>query len=647
MKKILMIAAISGLAAKSFAQDNPCKPNAQIAAAEREAAKKRFDGNLKALASNDFTVSYYRCRWNINPTQFYISGNVTSVFNITQTTSSITYDLSNTLTVDSVKMRKDKLTFSRGTDNTLKINLPSSYAAGKQDSLTIFYKGTPGNSGFGSFIQSSHSGTPVIWTLSEPYGAKDWWPCRNGLDDKADSIDIYVTYPSQYKLASNGLLMNTTLSGGNATTWYKHRYPIATYLVAISVTNFATFSENVQLRKTLLPVIDYIYPEDSAYFRSNNYFVLQAMKLYDSVWADYPFSKERYGETEFGWGGGMEHQTNSFVTSPDEGLVVHELAHQWFGDKITCGSWQDIWLNEGFATYNAEYLYNERYHPELVLANAKSERQYITILPNGSVWVDDTTSVNRIFDGRLSYSKGAFVIRMLRSTIGDQAFFKGMRNYQSDPKIAYGFARTADLQRNLEQASGQNLTYFFNQWFYGQGYPSITTKWSQTGTGPVTITVSETTSHSSVSFFKMRLPVQLKKGSQSKMFYLKVASNGQSFTVNPGFAADTLIIDPNVEFLSKNNKSIRTTAPASSSFTVSPNPFTNTLQVNLNNSVAGKTGIVKLMDNLGNVLASQYFTTTGSAQKVQMQVSNNVLPGIYQLHLVVDGKNEMQTVIKQ
>lgn len=647
MKKNFLSAAILLLATQSFGQDNLCKPTAMIAAAEKASFQKRFNGTLNSLASNDFTVNYYRCQWNVNPSQFYISGTVTSYFNIVQSTNSITYDLSNTLAVDSIKMRSSKLSFSRGNDNTVKILLPSTYSAGKKDSISIYYKGTPGNSGFGSFIQSTHSGKPVIWTLSEPYGAKDWWPCRNGLDDKADSIDIFVRYPSGNKLSSNGMLVSTVADGSYLTTHYKHRYPVATYLVAISVTNFATFTEYVQLKNKLLPVIDYIYPEDSALFRNYNYYVLDALKLYDSVWAPYPFENERYGETEFGWGGGMEHQTNSFVVSPEEGLVVHELAHQWFGDKITCGSWQDIWLNEGFATYNAEYLYNERYHPERVKSNAISERQYITILPNGSVWVSDTSSVNRIFDNRLSYSKGAFLIRMLRLTLGDIDFFKGIRNYQKDPKVSYGFARTADLQRNLEQASGQNLKYFFDQWFYGQGYPSITTKWSQTGSGAISVTVSETTSHSSVSFFKLKLPVMVKGGSKSKMYYLKVANNNQTFILNPGFAADEIVIDPDVQLITKNNKSIRTTAPAKSLiFSASPNPFINNIQVNIN-EVVGQKGILQLMDNAGHVFASATFVTTGNEQKIQFPVNASILPGIYQLSLKVNEKIGMQSVIKQ
>ena len=646
MKKIVLFAAILAVTNKTRAQDNPCKPAELIAAAEKAAFQKRMQRPLNTLASSNFTVNYYRCEWNINPAKNFISGTVTSYFITTQSTSSLTYDLANQLTVDSVRMRNKKLTISRGTNNTLTITLPSAYAAGRKDSISIYYQGVPPSGGFGSFVQTTHSGTPVIWTLSEPYGAKDWWPCRNGVDDKADSIDIYVTHPSKYKLSSNGLQVSRIIKGTDATTHYKHRYPVASYLVAIAVTNFATFTENVQLKKSLLPVITYVYPEDSAFFRNNNHFVLDAMKLYDSVWADYPFANERYGETQFSWGGGMEHQTNSFVTSPDEGLVAHELAHQWFGDKITCGSWRDIWLNEGWATYNAHYLYNERYHPDQVKQTAISDRTTITILPTGSVFVDDTSSVNRIFDSRLSYSKGGFVLRTLRMTLGDKAFFRGVRKYNQDPLVIYNFARTSDFQRNMEAASGKDLDYFFNKWIYGKGYPSITVNWSQTGSGAATVKVSETTSHVSVPFYKIKLPLLFKNNTQSKLVYLDVNTNNQSFSVTPGFAADTVIIDPDIMLISKNNKSIRTTLSAGIAFNVSPNPFTNTLQVLLDTE-AGKKGIMQLMDNTGHVFASSSFTTTGKGQKLQLAVNKTIPSGLYQLHITVDGKNSMQAVIKE
>jgi len=532
MKSILLSVLVLIIFSTTKAQDASCKTVNAIASSEAAAHARLFAKDMSALtaASGNYSVHYYRCDWTIDPNVYYIKGKVTPHFIVTSATNQLVFDLSSALHVDSIYMRKKKLTFSQASNETLTVQLPKTYQAGKRDSLTIYYQGEPTGSGFGSFIQSTHNNKPVIWTLSEPYGARDWWPCRNGLDDKADSIDIYVTRRSLYKTSSNGVLVNTVKKGSNTTTHYKSRYPIASYLVAFAVTNFSVFTDNVQLGNTTLPVISYVYPEDSASFHSNTHFMLDAMRLYNDKFVPYPFINERYGQTEFGWGGGMEHQTNSFITSPGENLMAHELAHQWFGDRVTCGSWEDIWLNEGFATFCADFLYNETYAPSQLKTYVRQDLLNITSAPGGSVKVDDTTSVGRIFDGRLSYDKGAFLLRMLRFTLGDSAFFAGIINYLNDPKLQYNFARTTDLRAHLETASGKDLGYFFTQWYSGQGYPSFTVNWSQDASNIASINISQTTSHSSVSFFRVPLALQFKKGSQTKTIIVDHTTNNQFVT---------------------------------------------------------------------------------------------------------------------
>jgi aminopeptidase N len=160
-----------------------------------------------ASASNNFDVNYYRCEWEVDPGVRYIRGIVTLYYTITSATNSISLDLMNTLNTDSVKQRNNALENIHN-NNVLQINFSDNISAGTEDSITIFYNGIPANTGFGSFVQSTHSTVPIIWTLSEPYGSRDWWPCKNGLDDKADSIDIIIIHPSQYKAASNGLLQS-------------------------------------------------------------------------------------------------------------------------------------------------------------------------------------------------------------------------------------------------------------------------------------------------------------------------------------------------------------------------------------------------------------------------------------------------------
>jgi aminopeptidase N len=254
----------------------------------------------------------------------------------------------------------------------------------------------------------------------------------------------------------------------------------------------------------------------------------------------------------------MEHTTMTFMGGWNRGLIAHELAHQWFGNKVTCGSWEDIWLNEGFATY-LDALVIEHFDGATTFRNWRSTTvNSITSRSYGSTFVSDTTSVNRIFDWRLSYQKGAMILHMLRYKLGDEAFFQGLKNYLADPKIAYSYARTMDLQNHLEAVSGKDLTEFFNDWFYGEGYPTYEVTWYQSPTTKeVQFTVNQTQSHNSVSFFEMPLPIRVKGSSgQSEMIRLEISENGQTFNTSLNFDIISIEIDPDKELISRNNSAV-------------------------------------------------------------------------------------------
>jgi len=611
--------------------ENLCKAVDEIAASERNLFQRILSVN-RSQASSNFQVIYYRCIWDIDPAVRYIKGNVTSHFITNSSSNSISYDLATQLTVDSVYYHGSKISFSRPTD-LLQINFPANISASQKDSVTIFYKGIPPNTAFGSFVQDFHNGTPVIWTLSEPYGSRDWWPCRNGVDDKADSIDFIISCPNAYRASSNGMLTNETDNGITRTAFYKHRYPIASYLVAFAVTNFKVLNHSVQLGNINLPMITYCYPEDENAFQVNTPKVLQSLSVFHQYFSAYPFINEKYGHTQFGWGGGMEHQTNSFITSPNENLMAHELAHQWFGDKVTCGSWQHIWLNEGFATY-LSYFYFEKIDPAGHLSRIKSLNNSITSLPDGSVFVEDTTNIGRVFSSRLSYNKGAYLLHMLRWVVGDTLFFRGLRQYVNDPALAYGFAKTNDLKRNLEQISNKNLTEFFNDWFIGQGYPSYTVKWTQNKNDWARITVSQTTSHASVSFFEMPLALKFKKGSQEKTVVVNNTKNNEIFWEEIGFKADTVIIDPDYWVLSKNNVSVKEAALAGpgNEIKVYPVPTSSTdVTLSIKNPVE-KTMMLRIFNTAGQLVWQQQINTPGRDEQVQINISR-FSAGVYLLHI--------------
>jgi aminopeptidase N len=604
------------------AQEIQCKQNfIDIAALEQKRFTSSNHDETRTFASSNFSIYYSRCIWKVDPAVRYIEGRVTSYITASASTNTITFDLTNSLVVDSILFRNHKIGFTQNANSTLDVQLTATLNANQKDSVTICYKGIPGNTGFGSFIQTTHNSTPVIWTLSEPYGARDWWPCRNGLDDKIDSIDVCIVHPNQYKATSNGLLQSEITVGPTTTTFFKHRYPIASYLVCFSVTNFSVFTNSVQLGNVNLPVISYVYPESINDFQPYTYKVLDAMQLFHNTFAPYPFIKEKYGHTQFGWGGGMEHQTNTFLINTDANLMAHELGHQWFGNKVTCGSWQDIWLNESFATYCANY-YAEKFDTsffQLILTNHLAQ---ITSLPDGSVMVDDTTNVNRIFNSRLSYNKGAYVLRMLRFTLGDSLFFRGIRQYQNDATLQYSFARTADFKRNMEQVSGKDLTYFFNQWITGQGYPSFQIQWSQNKNNWVKIKVNETTSHSSVSFFKTPLALTFKNTFQQKTIIIQVNSNGAETWADIGFAADTVLIDTEKQLISKNNTStkIKSSTANINEIKLYPNPVQDNLYVSLKNP-SDKKLTIQIYTSIGQLISQQQFDTIGQDELLELSFS--------------------------
>lgn len=510
----------------------------------------------KSTGWSSYDLEYHRIHWNLDPAVKNISASVLTIFQAKENLDTLTFDLLNNMTVDSVIHKQNQVSYTHNNDKIF-IVFPQFVSKGDRDSVTVYYHGSPsGQSGFGAFTQSNHNGVPVIWTLSEPYGASEWWPCKNTLKDKIDSMDIYIHTSPGYKAASNGKLISETVNGQNKVIHWQHHYPITSYLVAVSVTNYTSFTDYAMLNSgDSVKVLNYVYPEDSAYIRPQAKEVTKVIELFNNLFIDYPFADEKYGHAQFGWGGSMEHQTMSFMGTFSFGIVAHELAHQWFGDMVTLSNWPDIWLNEGFATYLTGLSYEYLFPSSNYWSTWKSNQiNNITSKPGGSVYCDDTSNTGRIFNGRLSYAKGAMLLHMLRWKMGDSAFYKGIRNYLNDPLLKYGYASTADLKYHLEQSSGLILDEFLNDWFYGEGYPSYQITWVQHSPDSLEMQINQITSHSSVNFFEMPLQFKVKNSTQDTLIRVDHNSNGQSFVLKPGFMADSLIFDPNMWIISANNQ---------------------------------------------------------------------------------------------
>ena len=531
--------------------------------AEMKSSSKRMNLAVNPNTLN-YDITYHKLEFTVDPSVNYISGKVTTTYTAISNMTTLTFDLTSSIIVSSVKKNGVNLTFLQNASNELIINLPATQTTGTLATVEIIYEGDPTSSGFGSFTADVHNGTPVLWTLSEPFGARDWWPCKQDLNDKIDNIDVYITAPSQYQSVSNGMEQSAIVNGASKTTHFKHNYPIPAYLIAIAVTNYQIYNQQAGLgtvASPFFPIVNYMYPETAPANQASLAPTPAIMNLYESLFGDYPFRNEKYGHAQFGWGGGMEHTTVSFMTAGGSGgysrsLIAHELGHQWFGDKITCGTWKDIWLNEGITEYLAG-LVVENLDGQTSFTNWKNSKNIsITSQPTGNLYLTDaqSTDVNRIFSSRITYNKGSMVTNMLRFKMGDINFFQAMKNYLADPNYAYAYAITPQFQAKLESVHGSSLQEFFNDWVYNQGYPTYTINAYNSGAGQATVQISQVTSDPSVSFFEMPVPVRLTgAGGQVKDVVLDNTTNGQSFNVPVTFTVTGVTFDPNKNIISKNN----------------------------------------------------------------------------------------------
>ena len=557
---------------------------------ERSNFSKMLSFNVNPNTLN-YDLKSQRLEIQVDPAVQMISGTVTSQFIPNQNMSSIYFDLANTLTVSEVKFHGNNLTFSQLSTKELKIDFSSALQANALDSLSIKYSGVP-DASTEAFTTSKQSGVSVLYTLSEPYGAQEWFPTKQSLNDKIEKIQMIVTAPSQYNVASNGKLISETVSGANKITFWQTKYPIPAYLIALGITNYTKFNDTIGM--PAFPFVNYVYPSTAANatLMSNIQYTKQILINYEQYFGPYPYRNEKYGHMEFGWGGGMEHATMTSIGGGtwDKILIAHELAHQWFGDKVTCGTWNDIWINEGFATFG-EHLTHEKLldTPAAFQTYLKGQLNLITYLPNGSVYVSDANlgNINVIFDSRLSYAKGGYVLRMLKWILGDNNFYQALKDYNSRPNLAYSYAKTQDFNTSLLQSSGIDFTEFFNEWIYGQGYPTYDIQYGQSPVNKnLNFKISQTQSNTSVPYFKMPLPIKVTGTlGETAYFALNNDFNNQYFTESLNFTVSKIEFNYDLQIIEKNstvtqNSSLVTNESLSDSkIQIYPNPVKDNLTI--------------------------------------------------------------------
>ena len=499
-------------------------------------------------------------------------------------------DLSQALTVDSISF--PCVSFYQE-DDKIQIQLDKSYEPGEIIELIIYYHGSPINPGGykGLVYETHHGNEPVIATLSTPFLAHSWYPCKDGPEDKADSVWIDITIDKrvvngiEMMAVSNGVLEDTMSTGSKKTFKWRHRYPIVTYYIMAAISNYKTITDSYTDDSGNSLPLEYFVFEESSTNLDGIVKIPEVIDFFSSVFGEYPFFAEKFGMTQLGFYGAIENQTNVIQNSLDTNwfmVTVHEMAHMWFADMITCETWHDGWLNEGFATYSEalwlEYDQGiEAYHVDM------NKLQYFD---SGTVYLENTDDPFEIFVP-IIYTKGAWVLHMLRGVVGDSLFFQSLKNYATDVDFMYKHSTTLQFQEVFENTCNTDLEYFFDQWIYDEYYPIYKYNFSQDESGKLHVTLYQAQDEilGARPVFEMPVPLYIKFEDNSDSTVTAWNNEKmQQFEFNIEKDVKYVLVDPDRWVLRQ--ESFDPELPVSVSehikfvnTKVFPNPFTNTLTI--------------------------------------------------------------------
>jgi aminopeptidase N len=612
------------------------------------------NGTPHQYLESQYDVKFHHLDLEVGISNKSIRGSVRTVAEVTSTAGMDTFafELHQNLTIDSVVYAGQRL-IMRNTGAERRAILPSSIPAGQQVDLKIFYRGTPPTSAQGAIgdgFSNAASGrwnNRATWSLSQPYSAYEWWPCKQSLGDKIDSTWFFITTANTNKAGSNGVLERIVpLSGNRSRYEWKSRHPICYYLVSLAVAEYVDYSFKVKLPGVQDSVLvqNYVYnnPQTLPTFKPEIDRTKDMLILFSDLFGIYPYAYEKYGHAMAPFSGGMEHQTMSTMGFFDFGLIAHELGHQWFGDYVTCASWKDLFINEGFASYS-EYLAEEFLNsPQAARTLMNNVHSNVLSQLGGSVWVPDTSDVNRLFSSRLSYDKGSAIIHTLRYELNnDSIFFLSLRNFlqQYGNNVALGI----DLKDVVESTSGLNLSDFFNQWYFGEGYPIYRVQYNYDNRHLV-MKVTQTTSALVTPLFKSDVDFTLRRvGGRDTIVRLYVDQNIKTFEIPLDTSITTVIVDPNNWILNTTNgvsrdTSLKYTSPTTSikeeleqKLSLYPIPASNQLFV-INESSTNAELFLEIFDQNGKLIFNE------STENTMHKINTSSLPnGLYLIKLSIQG----------
>jgi aminopeptidase N len=565
----------------------------------------------------NYDVKQYNLDLQISNLSPSISGNVTVTSLVTSlkldtfiielitSTKAVNYTF---MKVDSVKVNNTIKSFVHQ-DDLIIIPTINSITQGSLFSVQVFYHGLATAFDFTRLNDGTmlyNQGIRVVknqkqsFSMSESRGAKIWWPCKQDLTDKADSVTFYITTDSLNQSGSNGILKSTQYLPNKKVRYkWETKCPIDYYLISFVVgpyKEYITYAPLTSLNDSVK--IQSLLNVNSPNYQRNLKGIevtKRLIKVFSDLFGDYPFKNEKYGycvvDTSVD---GMENQTmttinsrafdtipGSFSYNTPSWVLAHELAHSWFGDYVTCKTWNDIWINEGFASY-MEYIALQKLHLDALAKEWMTASHQRAENIGKSVYVNDINDDENIFNFGLIYKKGAIILHTLRYEINnDTVFFKGLRNYLT--KYARSVASGADFQKEMETTVGSDLTDFFNQWYYGEAYPVFNIHWYQKN-DTLTLISNQTTNSSKTPFFKTHFDVGLKFLPSDSIIRLYQNINNQTFKVPIKKKVTSIEIDPN-NWILKRIESITTgindIGKSSNSVRIYPTPFNETANLEL------------------------------------------------------------------
>ncbi len=511
---------------------------------------------LTAESTHSYNVLHYLIDLQLPMTSRYLEGAVTISCRSNEDNLSVVDLHLLGLNVDSVKVDGITASYTHNYE-TLYVNLPNPYNQGDSFNLMVGYSGTASGSMGYLWYQSSKT---ISYTLGCPFCTRRWLPCYDRLWDKADyGVEFYITVPDSFTVCATGNFLGCDSSGGLATYHWKHNYPISPYLIHFASSIYTTYSDWYHPAPAESIEIKYFFwPQDTLYAPTAFQYTTDMMQFYDSLYGPYPF--ERYGMDVVYpfYYGGMEHQTMStihrnWVTGYDYYGMAHEMSHQWWGDMVTCFGWQNVWLNEGFATYS-DALYREHREGHQAFINTMVSRRnsYFSAEASNPHPIYDPPE-NLIFEWGHTYCKGSWLCHMIRFLCNDDAVWHNLLATYRD-SFAYKNASTDDLNRIMNLVLGDNYDWFFQEWVYDMGYPIYDILWYKASEPPNWRLILDITQTQTIgpAVFHMPLPIGVNYSSGDTIIILSINQSPQHFEFLLTQEPMDLVVDPETWIIQKN-----------------------------------------------------------------------------------------------